>query len=51
MNPALLFPGGVGKTGSPSDFTSLIDDVERKVFDRGSPARPGSTPVTATTPH
>ena len=23
-----LFPGGVGKTGSPEDFTSLIDDVD-----------------------
>ncbi len=29
-----LFPGGVGKTWSPEDFTSLIDDVERRVFDR-----------------
>ena len=29
-----LFPGGVGKTGSPADFTSLIDDVETKVFGR-----------------
>jgi glyoxylase-like metal-dependent hydrolase (beta-lactamase superfamily II) len=29
-----LFPGGVGKTTSPEAFTSLIDDVERKVFDR-----------------
>lgn len=29
-----LFPGGVGKTGSPKDFSSLIDDVEHKVFDR-----------------
>jgi glyoxylase-like metal-dependent hydrolase (beta-lactamase superfamily II) len=29
-----LFPGGVGKTGSPEDFTSLIDDVETKVFGR-----------------
>jgi glyoxylase-like metal-dependent hydrolase (beta-lactamase superfamily II) len=28
-----LFPGGVGKTGSPADFTSLIDDVEARVFD------------------
>jgi glyoxylase-like metal-dependent hydrolase (beta-lactamase superfamily II) len=28
-----LFPGGVGKTGSPADFTSLIDDVEQRVFD------------------
>jgi len=29
-----LFPGGVGKTWSPEDFTSLIDDVSSKVFDR-----------------
>jgi glyoxylase-like metal-dependent hydrolase (beta-lactamase superfamily II) len=29
-----LFPGGPGKTTSPSDFTSLMDDLERKVFDR-----------------
>jgi glyoxylase-like metal-dependent hydrolase (beta-lactamase superfamily II) len=29
-----LFPGGVGKTGSPEDFTSLIGDVEAKLFDR-----------------
>ena len=29
-----LFPGGVGKTSGPADFTSLIDDVEHKVFDR-----------------
>jgi glyoxylase-like metal-dependent hydrolase (beta-lactamase superfamily II) len=29
-----LFPGGVGKTGSPKDFTRLIDDVETKLFDR-----------------
>ncbi len=29
-----LFPGGVGKTWSPEDFESLIDDVERKLFDR-----------------
>ena len=28
-----LFPGGVGKTTSPEDFTSLIDDVEQRVFD------------------
>jgi glyoxylase-like metal-dependent hydrolase (beta-lactamase superfamily II) len=27
-----LFPGGVGKTGSPADFTSLLDDVEERVF-------------------
>ncbi len=28
-----LFPGGVGRTTSPADFTSLIDDVEQRVFD------------------
>jgi glyoxylase-like metal-dependent hydrolase (beta-lactamase superfamily II) len=28
-----LFPGGVGKTHSPEDFTSLIDDVEARIFD------------------
>ena len=28
-----LFPGGVGKTWSPEDFTSLIDDVEHRIFD------------------
>ena len=27
-----LFPGGVGKTGSPAEFTSLLDDVEARVF-------------------
>lgn len=29
-----LFPGGVGKTGSPDDFANLLDDVSTKVFDR-----------------
>jgi glyoxylase-like metal-dependent hydrolase (beta-lactamase superfamily II) len=29
-----LFPGGVGRTRSPRDFTSLIDDVESKIFAR-----------------
>ena len=28
-----LFPGGVGKTTTPADFQSLIDDVEQRVFD------------------
>ncbi|WP_375482782.1 MBL fold metallo-hydrolase [uncultured Jatrophihabitans sp.] len=28
-----LFPGGVGRTTSTTDFTSLIDDVEARVFD------------------
>ncbi|MFE3195197.1 MBL fold metallo-hydrolase [Nocardia sp. NPDC059240] len=29
-----LFPGGVGRTLSPEQFTSLLDDVETKLFDR-----------------
>lgn len=28
-----LFPGGVGKTWAPDDFTSLLDDVTTRVFD------------------
>jgi glyoxylase-like metal-dependent hydrolase (beta-lactamase superfamily II) len=28
------FPGGVGKTSGASDFTSLLDGVEHKLFDR-----------------
>lgn len=28
-----LFPGGVGRTGSPADFASLLDDVRTKLFD------------------
>ncbi|WP_037362647.1 MBL fold metallo-hydrolase [Nakamurella lactea] len=28
-----LFPGGPGKTGSPEDFTSLMDDLQQRVFD------------------
>ncbi|MFB6981780.1 MBL fold metallo-hydrolase [Streptomyces scopuliridis] len=27
-----LFPGGPGKTGTPADFTSLMDGIETKVF-------------------
>ena len=27
-----LFPGGVGKTLTPENFTSLIDDVEQRIF-------------------
>lgn len=27
-----LFPGGPGKTTSPHDFTSLMDDLEERVF-------------------
>lgn len=29
-----LFPGGVGKTTSPEDFTQLMDDVEQRLFAR-----------------
>jgi glyoxylase-like metal-dependent hydrolase (beta-lactamase superfamily II) len=29
-----LFPGGPGKTNSPEDFTSLMNDLEEKIFDR-----------------
>ncbi len=29
-----LFPGGPGRTTSPADFTSLMDDWEAKVFGR-----------------
>lgn len=28
-----LFPGGVGKTTSPENFTSLLNDVTQRVFD------------------
>jgi len=28
-----LFPGGVGKTWQPGDFTQLLDDVTNRVFD------------------
>ncbi|GAA0971710.1 Hydroxyacylglutathione hydrolase GloC [Nocardioides aquaticus] len=29
-----LFPGGPGKTAGPAEFTSLMDDLEARVFDR-----------------
>jgi glyoxylase-like metal-dependent hydrolase (beta-lactamase superfamily II) len=29
-----LFPGGPGRTSGPADFTSLMDDLEEKVFAR-----------------
>jgi glyoxylase-like metal-dependent hydrolase (beta-lactamase superfamily II) len=29
-----LFPGGPGKTTNPRDFTSLMDDLEEKIFGR-----------------
>jgi glyoxylase-like metal-dependent hydrolase (beta-lactamase superfamily II) len=28
-----LFPGGVGRTTSPENFASLVNDVERRIFD------------------
>ena len=28
-----LFPGGPGRTTSPADFNSLMDDLEQRVFD------------------
>ncbi len=27
-----LFPGGVGKTAGPAEFTTLLDDVEERIF-------------------
>jgi glyoxylase-like metal-dependent hydrolase (beta-lactamase superfamily II) len=27
-----LFPGGPGRTGNPADFTSLMDDLEQRIF-------------------
>jgi glyoxylase-like metal-dependent hydrolase (beta-lactamase superfamily II) len=29
-----LFPGGPGRTTNPRDFTSLMDDLEKKIFGR-----------------
>ncbi len=29
-----LFPGGPGKTNNPKDFTSLMNDLENKIFSR-----------------
>ena len=29
-----LFPGGVGKTSSPENFTSLLNDVSSRIFDK-----------------
>ena len=30
----ILFPGGVGRTTSPENFTSLINDVSSRIFDK-----------------
>jgi glyoxylase-like metal-dependent hydrolase (beta-lactamase superfamily II) len=29
-----LFPGGPGRTTTPADFTSLMDDLEERIFER-----------------
>ena len=44
-----LFPGGVGRAGSPEDFRQLMDDVEQRVFDQ-LPDETWFTPDTGTTP-
>jgi hypothetical protein len=31
---ARVFPGGPGKTNTPEDFTSLMNDLESKIFGR-----------------
>lgn len=52
-----LFPGGVGKTASESDFIRLFNDVNEKIFDRlpdETVVRPGHgqpTTVGAERPH
>jgi glyoxylase-like metal-dependent hydrolase (beta-lactamase superfamily II) len=34
MPGQLLFPGGPGRTTNPTDFTSLMDDLEERIFGR-----------------
>jgi glyoxylase-like metal-dependent hydrolase (beta-lactamase superfamily II) len=52
-----LFPGGVGKTWSPEDFATLLDEVEHKIFDRFSddtwvyPGHGNDTTLGAERPH
>ncbi|MEY8566787.1 MBL fold metallo-hydrolase [Corynebacteriaceae bacterium 7-707] len=51
-----LFPGGVGKTSSPEDFSSLISDVERRCFTlpddtRVHPGHGDGTTIGAERPH
>ncbi len=52
-----LFPGGPGKTGSPMDFTSLMDDLDSRVFavypdsTRVYPGHGGATTLGAERPH
>lgn len=52
-----LFPGGPGRTRSPQDFASLMDDLEAKVFGRYGddvevhPGHGDSTTIGAERPH
>ncbi len=52
-----LFPGGVGRTGSPADFTTLLGDVRAKLFDvlpddtRVWPGHGDPTTLAAERPH
>lgn len=52
-----LFPGGPGKTWRPADFVSLMDDLEKRVFDRLPddtwvyPGHGGDTTLGAERPH
>ena len=52
-----LFPGGAGRTTSPEDFDSLMDDLEAKVFNRFAddtvvhPGHGDATTIGAERPH
>ena len=52
-----LFPGGVGKTASPEDFTSLLADVRDRIFTPYDddawvyPGHGGDTTLGAQRPH
>jgi glyoxylase-like metal-dependent hydrolase (beta-lactamase superfamily II) len=52
-----LFPGGPGRTTNPEDFTSLITDLEKRVFDalpdetRVYPGHGDDTTIGAERPH
>lgn len=52
-----LFPGGPGRTNTPEDFNSLMDDLETKIFDRfddSTVVHPGhgdDTTLSAERPH
>ena len=34
MTPTSGFPGGPGRTTTPADFTSLMDDLDERVLER-----------------